>query len=137
MKVQIKTIFLPQTKDFNFFATNQRAPPPSHPQTLCNHSSKAPSPPPPKGSLTDGLAHSCGRIHLVAVVALALVASFQVDADLTADAGVLAFVDVCARRETQAVRKTRGKASRFIKSLSNLHMHEGNSCSDTPGRRKC
>lgn len=104
MKVQLKTIFLPQIEDFNFFATNE-SPPTPKPQTLCDHSTKAPSPPPPKGSLTDGLAHSCGRIHLVAVVALALVASFQVDADLTADAGVLAFINVYARRETETVRK--------------------------------
>lgn len=40
---------------------------------------------------------------------LTLVASFQVDADLTADAGVLAFIDVCAHRETDGEgRKTAG-----------------------------
>lgn len=96
MKIPLKTIFLPQT--------------------LCDHSSKAPSPPPARGSLTDGLAHSCGGIHLVAAVALALVASFQVDADLTADAGVLALVDVYARREDGDGEKTGGKASRLINS---------------------
>lgn len=43
---------------------------------------------PSKRSLTDSLADSCGWIHLIAVVAFTLVPSFQVDADLAADARV-------------------------------------------------
>lgn len=73
-------------------------------------------------SLTHGLAHSCGWIHLVAIVTLTLVPSFQVDADLTADAGVLAFVDVYAHRETDGEkRKTAGIFTSLI-----LQLHEGN-----------
>lgn len=53
----------------------------------------------PRCSLTNSLAYSGGWIHLVAVVAFALVPSLQVDADLTADAWVQTLIDVCTQRE--------------------------------------
>lgn len=58
-------------------------------------------------ALTNSLADSGSGIHLVAVVALALVAALQVDADLTADAGVHTLVDVCTERgmKRRGVRK--------------------------------
>lgn len=45
--------------------------------------------------LTNSFAHSCGWIHLVAIVTLALVSAFQVNANLTADARVETLIDVC------------------------------------------
>lgn len=45
--------------------------------------------------LTDGLADSCGGVHLVAAVTLTLVPSFQVNTDLATDPRVLTFVYVC------------------------------------------
>lgn len=55
---------------------------------------------PPNCCLTNSLADSCGRIHLVAVVAFALVSSFQIYADLTADARVQTLIDIYIQRET-------------------------------------
>lgn len=61
---------------------------------------------------------------MVAIVTLALVASFQVDADLTADAGILAFVDVCAHRETDGEkRKTAGVFTRLMLQLRDGNHH--------------
>lgn len=55
--------------------------------------------------LTNSFADSCSRIHLVAIVALALVSSFQVNANLTADSRVQTLIDVCTQRPRQE-RKT-------------------------------
>lgn len=54
-----------------------------------------------RNCLTDSFADAGCRIHLVAVVTFALVSALQVDADLTADAGIQTLIDVCTRRETE------------------------------------
>lgn len=100
-------------------------------QTLCNHSSRAPSPLPTVCSLTHGLAHSGGCIHLVATVTLTLVTPFQVDADLTADAGILALINVCAHRETDG----EGRKTAAIFTCLILQLHEGNH-HDTVAKKK-
>lgn len=46
------------------------------------------------GLLAHSLAHSCGGVHLVAVVALTLITSLQVDTNLTTDPRVHTFIDV-------------------------------------------
>ena len=58
-----------------------------------------------QGRLTHSLADPRGGVHLVAVVTLTLVASLQVDADLTADARVHTLVDVW-RQQTQKTTTT-------------------------------
>lgn len=45
--------------------------------------------------LTHGLAGLRGRVHLVAFIALTLIISFVVDADLTAGIWILTFIYVC------------------------------------------
>lgn len=46
-------------------------------------------------SLTDCLTHSCTGVHLITLMTLAFVASFQVDANLTTDSRIQTFIDVC------------------------------------------
>lgn len=48
--------------------------------------------------LTNSLTDAGGWVHLVAIVAFTLVSSFQVDADLTADARIQTLIDVCRAR---------------------------------------
>lgn len=57
--------------------------------------------------LTHSLAHSCGGVHLVTVVALALIPSLQVDTDLTTDPRIHTLIDVCRKGEKQEVTNRR------------------------------
>lgn len=50
--------------------------------------------------LTNSFADSSSGIHLVAIVTLALVSSFQVNANLTADSRIQTLIDVCTQRQS-------------------------------------